>query len=295
MFGRHGPHIQRAQFFGQRGALRVVDVEHRRAQAGPAEQLALGQPVGVHAAVVVQVVAREVGEQRDVDQRRIQPVFVQADGRGFERAGGKTGVGKTAEGGVQRHRVGRGQAGEVHRAGLTNAQRTDHAAAPAQRRQRLRHPPRGGGLAVGAGGGHDVQPRTGLAVEVVRDRAGGGLQARQRGDARVFEAEGLDALGFHQAGGGAGLQRRGHEAPAVVGITRPRDEGIARLHQAAVGAQRALDPGGQPAGSGLRGFQTRQRHQKLSISAGPGVVTMPGLNSMSGATPMPAGFAARPG
>jgi hypothetical protein len=46
-------------------------------------------------------------------------------------------------------------------------------------------------------------------VEGVGHRAGRGLQARQRGDARVVEAEGLGAFGLDQAGRGAGGQRRG--------------------------------------------------------------------------------------
>ena len=42
--------------------MRIVDVDHGSLQAGPAKELALGQPVGLHVAVVVEVVLREIGE-----------------------------------------------------------------------------------------------------------------------------------------------------------------------------------------------------------------------------------------
>ena len=62
------------------------------------------------------------------------------------------------------HRVGRRQAGgsicAVDRRcerRLADAERADDAAAPAEQRQRLRRPPGGRGLAVGAGGRDDVE------------------------------------------------------------------------------------------------------------------------------------------
>ncbi len=70
-------------------AVGVVDVHHGGAQAGPVEQGALGQPVVGHAAVVVQVVLREVGEQRHADPRARQAVLGQANRRGLDGAGAK--------------------------------------------------------------------------------------------------------------------------------------------------------------------------------------------------------------
>ena len=50
------------QFGGQRRTVFVVDVDHRGAQAGPVEQPALGRFIGFHAAVIVEVVAGEIGK-----------------------------------------------------------------------------------------------------------------------------------------------------------------------------------------------------------------------------------------
>jgi hypothetical protein len=50
------------------------------------------------------------------------------------------------------------------------------------------------------------------------------------------------------------------EAAAVVRVARPGDEAVARLDGAAVGAQRAGDPGLEPAAGGGRRFQARERH-----------------------------------
>ncbi len=60
-------------------ALRIVDIEHRGLQAGPAEQRCLGMPVGVHVAVVVEMVLREIGEHGHVYARAVQPVLRNAD------------------------------------------------------------------------------------------------------------------------------------------------------------------------------------------------------------------------
>ncbi len=51
-----------ASVWRQRPALGIVHIHHGHAQAGPIEQLGLGLPVSVHAAVVVQVVLGEVGK-----------------------------------------------------------------------------------------------------------------------------------------------------------------------------------------------------------------------------------------
>ena len=149
-----------------------------------------------------------------------------------------------------------------------NAQRADEAGAPAQQVERLRGPPRGGGLAVGARGGGDRQLLAGLVEEGRGDLAGGGLHRLERGDARVLERERVDVLLLDQAGGRPRGERRCDETAAVVGIARPGDERVAGLHGAAVRAQRAGDPGLEPAGRGGGGFEARERHVS-SLGSGP--------------------------
>ena len=299
--GRIGPEIEGAALHlgGQRDTAGVVDVDYRSTQAGPGKQLAFGRPVGVHAAVVVEVVTREVGKQGHGDTQAGQALLDDADRRSLDCAGLEAGVGKLAQRRMQHHRVGGGQAGEFdlrgarglrHAAGHTrrhrrhaDAQGTDHGTAAAEQGQRLRRPPGRRGLAIGAGAGDDIERLTGLLEEGVGDRAGGGFQPRQGGDACIVEGIGVQAVALDQAGRGAGLQRAGDEAAAVGGGARPGDEAIAGAHLAAVGGDGAGDPGAQPAGGGVGGLEGVDGHaQKLSCTA---LVVICGLTSRSGATP----------
>jgi hypothetical protein len=75
--GRLRTRLQRGP---QARAMRIVHVDDGGLQAGPVEQRGLGLPVGLHAAVVVEVVLREIGEHRHADARTVQAVFDNADG-----------------------------------------------------------------------------------------------------------------------------------------------------------------------------------------------------------------------
>ena len=110
---RHGPNVQGTgvQRRCQLNALRIVNIDHGGTQAGPLKQRQLGLPVGGHAAVVVQVVLGEIGEDGGVNARAIQPVLRQADGRGLNGAGLHTRLHKLPEVLLQQHRVGGGHAG----------------------------------------------------------------------------------------------------------------------------------------------------------------------------------------
>ena len=102
------------------------------------KQRRFGLPVSVHAAVVVEVVLREIGENGDADVRAGQAVLGQTDGRGLDGAGARTGVDKLTQGALQPHRIGRGHASgfQRHRRALhqTHAQST-HQRAWDMRRQ----------------------------------------------------------------------------------------------------------------------------------------------------------------
>ena len=103
-------------------AARVVDVDDRRLQAGPVEQHRLGRPVGVHAAVVVQVVLREVGEDGGVDLRAVEPCLGQSNRLGLDGAGTEALRHKLGKRALQAHRVGRGHAGGGQRRRHSQAQ-----------------------------------------------------------------------------------------------------------------------------------------------------------------------------
>jgi hypothetical protein len=261
---RPGVDLPQPQLAGQQRTGVVVHVDDGGLQADPAEQQALGGPVVVHAAVVVEVVAREVGEQRHLDARARQALLDDADRARLDRAGGEAVVDHAAERGLQKHRVGRRQARRSDRPVLfrigggdrqrqrrnAHAERADEAGSPAQQVQRLRGPPRGRRLAVGARGGDHRQRLAGLVEERGRDLAGGGLHGLERRDARVLEPERVRAVQLDERRRRARVERARDEAAAVVGVAGPGDEGVARLHGAAVRAQRAGDPGLEPAGSG---------------------------------------------
>ena len=71
---------------GELDPLRIVEVDHRGAQARPGEELRLGLPVGDHVAVVVEVVLGEVGEHRHRHPGAGEAVLGDADRRRLDRA-----------------------------------------------------------------------------------------------------------------------------------------------------------------------------------------------------------------
>ena len=261
------PQVQLArQLSGQFHALGVIQIQHGGLQTRPVEQLALGRPVGVHAAVIVQMILGEIGEQGHADGGAVQAMLFQADAGGLDGAGAEALLGHAAKALLQQHRVRGCQAGVFNLRGcsiarnwrLANAQGAHHAAALAQQAQGLRGPPGGGGFAIGAGAGDHAQGLGRLAVESRGDQASLAFEARQRGHAGVHKSVGLDAIVLHQAGGGAGRQGLRHELATITRIAGPGDEGITRLHGAAVGAQGAGGPLLQPAGGGFGGFEFGQ-------------------------------------
>lgn len=61
------------------GTVRVVNIDHRCQQPRPVKQLSLGLPIGFHAAVIVQMVLREIGEQGHTDMATVQTVLDNAN------------------------------------------------------------------------------------------------------------------------------------------------------------------------------------------------------------------------
>src|SRR5206468_2990474 len=132
--------------------------------------------------------------------------------------------------------------------------------------ERLRDPPCGRGLAVGAGDGDDVELRARRAEKAARDLAGGGFQPAQRADARLaFEREAFDALGLDEAGMGAGGERGLDEAAAVRRAARPGDEAIARRDLPAVADEPADAALREPR---VRGVARREpRHPGVALAS----------------------------
>jgi len=122
--GRDAPQIQRTAFqlSMQLGACGVVHIDDGGLQTGPAEESALGQPVVGHAAVVVQVVLREVGEDGGVDLRAVEPGLGQSNRRGLDGTGTEALRHKLGKRAMQPHRVGRGHAGGGQRGRHSHSQ-----------------------------------------------------------------------------------------------------------------------------------------------------------------------------
>jgi hypothetical protein len=273
----------------ERRAERVVDVQHRRTEAGPVEEARLGGPVGLHRAVRVEVVLGQVREDGDGDHRAVEPVLGEADRGGLDGTGGVALADEPGQRRLQRRRVGRRQAGGDHAAPVVgHAQRADRAASLPEAAERLGDPPAGRGLAVGAGDGDDGEFGAGSAEEDGGDRPGGLLQAGERREPRTFiEGERIGAFGLDQAGGRARLERGGDEASGVVGRTGPGEQRVAAAEPSAVGDERAGAACLQPGAGGLGRGEPLQpgAHWKLSVAAGRSRRTMPCFTSRSGATP----------
>src|SRR5579871_4431487 len=73
-----------------------------------AKQTLLCRPVLAHIAMVIEMIARQVGERRRSDDEAVEAKLRKAMARGFDRQMGDARFGETGEIAMQRHRIGRG-------------------------------------------------------------------------------------------------------------------------------------------------------------------------------------------
>ena len=240
---------------------------------------------------------REVGEQRDsmrVPARRCStmPIDEASIAQAAKPASAKR---RSAACSV----TGSGVVRPVHRSaptrapadgGSPTAERADDAAALAEHAQRLRDPPGGRGLAVGAGARRSRRSRCArLVEEAAGDRAGRGLQARQRGDARV--ARSRTRRRRRPRPGRRPRRPRARAATngaAVVRVARPGDEGVAGAARGGCRcAARATPRCSQPGRARRRPMSRRVQRPSEALLLGRHVVLamICGLTSRSGGTP----------
>ena len=181
----------------------------------------LGGAVGRHGAVVVEVVARDIGEGAGAKRDPVEPRLFEPVAGGFEHEMIHLAGGQRRKLAMQRHRVGGGQrrnaraVPSIDAAGRPQPQRSHGGAAMAERGPNLLREPRHRRLAVGAGdGAGDAR----LGAEEAR---------RQQGEAaaRIFLGDQRDgrlpAVGRQRGarrredGGGAAVERVGDEAAPV--------------------------------------------------------------------------------
>ena len=252
------------------------------------EQGLLGRPISIHAAVVIQVVLREVGEHGDSNAGPVQAMFSQPNRGSFDGAVLQARVGKCSELLLQQHRVWCGHAGARQMGQLTHAQSAHQTAGAAQygRRQGLRQPPGGRGLAIGTRHRQHVQLFAGVFVIGIRHQPRLGLEIAHAGQTLqlvlgdILLTEVLPRLrSFLRQNTGTGTLSQGifQIQTSISRGTWPCDESVTGLNQTAVGAQLTRHALTQPTCS----FQGRVEglHQKDSSTD---LATIWGLTAMSG-------------
>src|SRR5690606_28642357 len=255
------------------------------------EQRGLGGTVLLHAAVEIEVIATEIGEDRAAKLNAIDTALRQPMRRDFHGAVGHAEIAPLGQLLLQRQRIWRGQPAAADGAVKAVAERTDHAAALASQTQRLRQQLRGAGLAIGAGNTDHTDSAAGVIVETSSDGADLDLQ---RGDLE-YRHGGLVSLdaafGDHRAGAiGNGLLDK---LAAVDGRTRIGEKYVARAHLTAVYGEAAHGQsrrrGGQvrqQIAEDFAGFNTQGSHHHtgpLPATSGTRFATA-GLRASSGAT-----------
>ena len=214
---------------GQIGELGDVGVEHRGGAGGQqlGEQPALGGIVGGRAAVIVEVIAAEIGEGGSGQPYAVDTALVEPVAGGLERQMLDTFGREPGRHAVQRDRVRRGQAAVAGCVGGLQAQRAEAGGGQLQTGPELAGEHRDRALAAGAG--HRHHRRWLAAVEARGDPGQGcarllGHQCRQIG--------GGDHAGIAQDRHRTRGTCVGQEAPAIGPRARHRREQVARTHGA---------------------------------------------------------------
>ncbi len=188
--------------------------------------------------VIVEMVARQVGEGRRGEREPVEAELVEAVARCLERDVIDAGARQRLQRAVERHRVGRRQAAGLGEIGADDAERAEARRAPAVALPDLAGEGRDRGLAVGAGDGGDggglgrvearrhqreAAARVGVGDHPHRRRAG--LQRGEGGG--VGDQHGGSALGHglvDEAGAVGAAAGKGREEKAGLNRARIRGE-----------------------------------------------------------------------
>ena len=136
---------------GQIAAEFVVRIDDGVLKALPIEQFGLAGAIGGHAAMVIEVVAGEVGEDGGGEGRADHAVLVEAVAGHFHRHGFCALLFELVQQGLHAHGVGRGVGGFFEPPPEAVAHRADDGAGRAEQIGGLGKPLRNRGFAVGAG------------------------------------------------------------------------------------------------------------------------------------------------
>ncbi len=145
-------------------------------QARRLEKALFRARVTLHVAVIVEVVARQIGEQRRSEGDAVRAALIQADRGDFHRNALRPLGKESRERTVEQDGVGRGIDAGIELTRKARSERSDHRGLRAAGAARLGDPVAAGSLAVGAGDADRPQPLGGTPVDFVREMAGESAQ-----------------------------------------------------------------------------------------------------------------------
>ena len=245
--GRQAPQDRRAEG--------VVQVHDRGPQALELEQAQLRLAVGLQVAVVIQVVAGQVGEDRHVEGNAAHPPLVECVGGHLHGHVAHPPAPEVGQEPVHGDGVGGGVAARVKLAEDAVAERPEDAAGLAAERRPVRGQGLGDqvahrGLAVRPGDAGHPEVRRRVAEEAVRHQPHAPLQVGDPDDGHPRALGHRRDQGLLDHGAGPAGERVVDEPPAVGGAAGQGEEQVSRAHLPAVE--------GEP---GDLGATLRQLHQ----------------------------------
>ena len=236
--------------------LAAVAVQHRGAARRQKlrEEPFLGGPVLRHIAVVIEVVAGQVGERRGGDRQPVEPVLMQPMAGGFDRYMLDASPRQRGEIAMQRHRIGAGQGAGPMLGSGDQSERAEARRRVPDRRPDLAREMHDRGLAVGAGDGGD---RARLpAIELRRQQRQPALRIGVRHDrdaAALFRRKGKGFGVVGKDGSGAARHGLARETAPVLPRAGQRREQKSRLNGSRIGREtgdlEVGEPGGRRHGS----------------------------------------------
>ncbi len=214
-------------------------IEHAARESWRFEQPRLRGRVGLERAVVVEVIAREVGQHCGVEAHGCDALLVESVRGHLEAEHRRTVVARFGETAVDGHRIRCGQPRVTQLARTAEADGAEVRAGHAAERSGLRQQVGTGGLAVRAGDADDSQRGRRLAVEAVGDQARVRREFRDRQtDDAVRQLRRDNAFaGFPQHDRCAIGEGLAEVREAVRAATTAGQEGLARSHATAVERQ----------------------------------------------------------
>ena len=141
-------------------------VNDRSTQPRPEKETGLGRRVGLHRAVIIEMITRQIRKHSAIDLAAGHTAFFESDRRGFDstrRGAIANEVGQQV--GILR-RIWRRETGLDHHPRITGAQRTNDGTVPGHR---LRQPLRDRRFTIRSRNGQHPQLATWVAIHLLRD------------------------------------------------------------------------------------------------------------------------------